>query len=75
MWNTIDVGGRCAVVKLQDGSLWVHSPVALDDNLREALAELGEVKHVVVRFTPCFFSTQRNATLLLLLQRLIESLL
>lgn len=43
----VDVGGKMAVVKLPDGSLWVHSPVELDDALRLALAELGEVKHIV----------------------------
>ena len=52
MWNTIDVGGRCAVIKLQDGSLWVHSPVELDEPLRDALHQLGDVKHVVVKFLP-----------------------
>lgn len=36
-----------AVVKLSDGSLWVHSPVELDVPLREALAELGPVSHIV----------------------------
>ncbi len=36
-----------AVLRLSDGSLWVHSPVNLDDDLAAALAELGEVKHIV----------------------------
>ena len=36
-----------AVLRLSDGSLWVHSPVSLDDDLAAALAELGEVKHIV----------------------------
>ncbi|CAM9223888.1 unnamed protein product [Scytosiphon promiscuus] len=47
VWNGIDVGGRMAVVKLSDGSLWVHSPVDLDGPLQEALAELGPVGHIV----------------------------
>ncbi|CAK0783545.1 hypothetical protein CVIRNUC_006744 [Coccomyxa viridis] len=47
LWNGIDVGGRMAVLRLSDGSLWVHSPVNLDDDLAAALAELGEVKHIV----------------------------
>lgn len=47
MWNGIDVGGRSAVLRLSDGSLFVHSPVGLDDALRSALAALGTVKHVV----------------------------
>lgn len=36
-----------AVVKLPDGSLWVHSPVDLDKPLKEALASLGPVGHIV----------------------------
>ena len=36
-----------AVLRLSDGSLWVHSPVCLDDDLAAALAELGKVKHIV----------------------------
>jgi hypothetical protein len=30
VWNSIDVGGRMAVVKLANGDVWVHSPVELD---------------------------------------------
>ncbi|CAM9719421.1 unnamed protein product, partial [Ectocarpus sp. 13 AM-2016] len=47
VWNGIDVGGRMAVVKLSNGSLWVHSPVDLDEPLKEALASLGPVGHIV----------------------------
>ncbi|KAK9807495.1 hypothetical protein WJX72_000868 [[Myrmecia] bisecta] len=47
LWNKIDVGGRMAVLRLSDGSLWVQSPVALDETLKAALAELGPVKHIV----------------------------
>lgn len=36
-----------AVLRLSDGSIWVHSPVSLDDDLAAALVELGEVKHIV----------------------------
>lgn len=36
-----------AVVKLSDGSLWVHSPVGLDEPLRHALEEIGPVAHIV----------------------------
>ncbi|KAL1525703.1 hypothetical protein AB1Y20_020549 [Prymnesium parvum] len=42
-----DVGCKMCVVRLPDGTLWVHAPVALDDALRRALAELGEVRHIV----------------------------
>ena len=36
-----------AVLRLSDGSVWVHSPVELDDTLAAALDELGPVKHIV----------------------------
>jgi hypothetical protein len=39
VWNGIDVGGKMAVVKLNDGSLWVHSPVELDTALAAELAQ------------------------------------
>ncbi|CAE7400250.1 unnamed protein product, partial [Symbiodinium necroappetens] len=47
IWNSIDVGGKMAVVRLPDGGLWVHSPVELDEELREALEQLGPVRHIV----------------------------
>lgn len=50
-WFGIDVNGRGAVVKLSDGSLWVHSPVKLDPELKTAMDALGPVKHIV---TPNF---------------------
>lgn len=48
----VDVGGKMAVVRLpgereEQRELWVHSPVELDEPLRDALAELGVVKHIV----------------------------
>jgi len=43
----MDFGGRMTVIRLPDGALWLHSVVAIDDALAEALAELGEVKHLV----------------------------
>eukprot|EP00897_Mesotaenium_endlicherianum_P004780 jgi/Mesen1/432/ME001000S10639 len=45
--STIDVGGRMGTVKLQDGSVWVHSPVPLDAALKAEMDKLGPVKHVV----------------------------
>lgn len=38
---------RMTVIRLADGDLFVWSPVALSDALREAVAGLGEVRHVV----------------------------
>ena len=43
----LEFGTRMGVVKLIDGSLFVHSPTRLDDETRTALDELGEVRHVV----------------------------
>lgn len=38
---------RMTVVRLADGTLWIHSPVEPDDKLFEAINALGEVKHLV----------------------------
>lgn len=42
------VGARMTVVRLPSGELWVHSPIALTPELRQAVAPLGEVAHLVV---------------------------
>ncbi len=42
-----DLGARMVVARLEDGGLWVHSPIALTPELRRALADRGEVRHVV----------------------------
>jgi hypothetical protein len=46
-WNKIDVGGRMCVIQLDDGDLWVHSPVDLDQETKIAVDKLGTVKYVV----------------------------
>ena len=38
---------RMTVVKLSDGSLWVHSVTALTPELKQEIDELGEVKYIV----------------------------
>lgn len=38
---------RMVVVRLEDGSLWLHSPIAIDDALAARLAALGPVSHIV----------------------------
>jgi len=38
---------RMTVVKLSDGSLWVHSATALSPELKQEIDQLGEVKHIV----------------------------
>lgn len=43
----VECGTRMTVVRLADGGLFVHSPVALDDATRRAVDALGEVRAVV----------------------------
>src|SRR5438105_1562048 len=43
----IEMGTRMTVVRLGDGTLWVHSPVALERATRRALDALAPVRHVV----------------------------
>jgi hypothetical protein len=38
---------RMTVVRLPDGALWLHSPIAPDTRLIEAIAALGPVAHLV----------------------------
>src|SRR5262245_8407197 len=45
-----DVGTRMTVIRLADGSLFLHSPVQLDAATRRALDALGPVRAVVA---PC----------------------
>jgi hypothetical protein len=42
-----EIGTRMAAIRLADGSLFVHSPVHLDDVIRAALDRVGPVRHVV----------------------------
>jgi hypothetical protein len=42
-----DVGCRMTVIRLPDGGLFLHSPVALDDATRAALDQLGPVRWIV----------------------------
>jgi len=39
--------GRMTVARLDNGSLVLHSPIPIDDDLARALAELGPVKHLI----------------------------
>lgn len=43
----LEVGCRMTVMRLEDGSLFLHSPVALDAQLRRELDELGTVRYAV----------------------------
>lgn len=38
---------RMTVVRLQDGSLWCHSPIAPDERLLSAINALGDVRHLI----------------------------
>lgn len=43
----IPFGTRMTVARLADGTLWVHSPIALTPEIRDSLDALGPVAHVV----------------------------
>src|SRR5436190_2197500 len=43
MW----IGRQLVVVRLPSGGLWVHSPIPWSPALRSAVAQLGEVRHVI----------------------------
>eukprot|EP00979_Chaetoceros_neogracilis_P011530 scaffold2895_cov279-Chaetoceros_neogracile.AAC.3 len=52
LWNDIDVGCRMTVIELTSQTngkpdLFIHSPVLLDNPLREAIEKLGTVKHII----------------------------
>lgn len=38
---------RMAVIKLSDGGLFIWSPIALTDNLKNAVDDIGTVQHIV----------------------------
>jgi hypothetical protein len=46
-WLGVELGRRMAVIRLSSGELLVHSPAPLTPELRDAFAELGEVRYVV----------------------------
>ncbi len=43
----LKLGARTTIVRLPGGGLWVHSPLALDEELAESVAALGPVEHLV----------------------------
>lgn len=43
----LHIGTRMTVVRLSDGSLFVHSPIALDESLKAEIDALGPVGHIV----------------------------
>jgi len=59
----VEVGTRMSVVRLGDGSLVLHSPVALEEALRKALQALGCPRYAVApnRFHHLFVGEYRQA--------------
>ena len=45
--GVMDLGGRMTAVRLQDGGLWLHSPVRFSPEAREAVDALGPVRFLV----------------------------
>jgi hypothetical protein len=45
-FGLIKVGGRGTIVRLQSGALAVFSPVALTDEVKAKIAQMGEVKYI-----------------------------
>jgi len=43
----IDLTARTTIVRMEDNGLWVHSPGSLSAELRGAINELGNVRHLV----------------------------
>lgn len=43
----LPLGCRATIVRLKDGRLWVHSPIAFSEEDTEEIAKLGEVAYVV----------------------------
>jgi hypothetical protein len=43
----LEIGTRMTIIRLPDGGLFLHSPVALDPALSEELESLGPIRHVV----------------------------
>jgi hypothetical protein len=59
----VELGTRMSVVRLRDESLFLHSPVALDEALRAELSRLGTPRHAVApnRFHHLFVGDYRRA--------------
>ncbi|KAF2634609.1 hypothetical protein P280DRAFT_413423 [Massarina eburnea CBS 473.64] len=45
-FGKLKIGGRGTIVRLQNGSLAVFSPVALTSEVKQKVAEMGEVKYI-----------------------------
>jgi hypothetical protein len=47
VFNGVPTTSRMTIVRLNDGSLWVHSPVPISPQIKAQLDSLGDVRHVV----------------------------
>ncbi len=62
-----NIGHRMTIVRLPDGTLWLHSPVRCSRELCDEIATLGEVSDIVVpsrfhdSFIPSWFMTYQDA--------------
>lgn len=45
-FGRVKIGGRGTIVRLQSGALAVFSPIALTDDVKAKVSELGEVKYI-----------------------------
>lgn len=43
----VEVGARSTIVRLSDGGLWIHSPVALSNKLRREVEAVGPVRFLI----------------------------
>lgn len=59
----VELGARMTVVRLRDGGLFLHSPLALDADLRGALERLGPPRFAVApnRFHHLYIGAYRDA--------------
>ena len=42
-----DFSARMTIIRLADGSLWLHSPCQIDEHLKAEIAALGPVRHII----------------------------
>jgi len=46
-FGPLKISSRATFVKLLDGSVWVHSPIPITDQMASELSQIGEVRYVV----------------------------
>lgn len=47
IFGFIALNGRMTIVRLNDGSIWLHSPIPISDELRREVDALGPVRYLV----------------------------